>query len=469
MSKAKKSYTAAPQVPAGQSERLAMILEVLAGSRSVSEAARTLGMSRNHFQTLLHRGLGALVQSITPHTAGRPAKPQQVNALEAENDRLKRENLRLQAQVEMTDRLLNAASGLLQGRIRPSRVGRTRRKTAAADDDKAESEAGRQLGDIDRMRRAGISARFAAAIAGVHPSTVRRWRWRKRHCCQRLRRSTSSVPAELQRCAAGIVRELRGQVGAASLARSVAGLSRRQAARVKSRTLTDMERERKAALTRVHITVPGIVRGMDGLFIHTRQGNAHALVAADASIGYRTTVAVDRRYDAQLVTRALQRDIEANGAPLVYRFDRAMAHDAHAVEDVLQRHEVLVLHGPPYYPQFYGQLERRNREHRAWIADDLQELSVDEVEARMLQMLAALNGLWRRRSLCWATASEVWQSRPRLDLDRSKLRDEVNERAARIGRHLQLRGNPADLAQRLAIEQALEQRGYLRQTVGGWC
>lgn len=26
---------------------------------------------------------------------------------------------------------------------------------------------------------------------------------------------------------------------------------------------------------------------------------------------------------------------------------------------------VLVLHGPPHHPRFYGQLERQNREHRA--------------------------------------------------------------------------------------------------------
>src|SRR5262249_9520481 len=152
--------------------------------------------------------------SITPHTAGRPAKPQQVSALEAQNDRLKRENSRLQEQVEMTDRLLNAASGLLQGRIRPSRAGRTRRKTAAADDDKTESEPARQLRALDQMRHAGITADFAAAIAGVHPSTVRRWRWRERHGCPlRERRAPAPIAPQLAHEAALIVRRLHGQVG----------------------------------------------------------------------------------------------------------------------------------------------------------------------------------------------------------------------------------------------------------------
>ncbi len=470
MSKAKKSYIAAPQVPPGQSERLAMILEVLAGSRSVSEAARTLGISRNHFQTLLHRGLGALVESITPHSAGRPAKPQQVSVLEVENERLKRENSRLQEKVEMTDRLLNAASGLLQGRIRPSRVGRTRRRTAAADDDKAESEPARRLRALDRMRHAGITAAFAAAIAGVHPSTVRRWRRRERHgCALRERRGRAPIAPQLAHEASLIVRRLHGQVGAASLARSVPGLSRRQAACIKARTLTDVERERKAQARRVCIAVPGIVRGMDGMFLRTSEGPAHALIAADAAIGYRTAVLVGKRYDAQLVARTLERDIAANGAPLVYRFDRAMAHNAHAVRELLEHNGVLVLHGPPRYPQFYGQLERQNREHRAWIDEELADLHMDQVESRLAEMIAAINGLWRRRLLGWRTPAEAWQSRARIEVNRSKLREEVNERAARIARHPQLRGKPADLAQRLAIEQAFQQRGYLRQIVGGWC
>jgi len=57
----------------------------------------------------------------------------------------------------------------------------------------------------------------------------------------------------------------------------------------------------------------------------------------------------------------------------------------------------------------------------------------------------------------------------RLVVDRTALREEVMERTVRIGRELERRGQPADLAERLAIEQALKTRGYLRQTPGGWC
>jgi len=185
-------------------------------------------------------------------------------------------------------------------------------------------------------------------------------------------------------------------------------------------------------------------------------------------VPYRTQMRIARRYDTQLVTQALRSDIEANGAPLVYRLDRASVHDAPAVREVLDAHQVLVLHGPPRCPRFYGQHERQNREHRAW-ADELALLPFEEIGPRLEEILEAVNKLWRRRTLGWKTAYEAWSARPRLEIDRRALSEEVSERAARIGRQLQHRGKPADLAERLAIEEALETRGYLRQQIGGWC
>jgi hypothetical protein len=264
------------------------------------------------------------------------------------------------------------------------------------------------------------------------------------------------------------VRELKGLVGAESLRHSVEGLSRRQAARLKAQALTEMEHERKAAMTRVTVTSADVMRGMDGMYFHGADGSVHALLVADAAVPYRTTVRTGAHYDARLVAEVLAADVAENGAPLVYRLDRARAHHARVVSEVLKAHEILVLHGPPYFPQFYGQHERQNREHRAW-AGELALLPVAEIEQRLEEIIRAVNELWRRRTLGWKTASEVWVARPRLAVDRRALREEVMERTARIGRELERRGHPADLAERLAIEQALTTRGYLRQTVGGWC
>ena len=265
-----------------------------------------------------------------------------------------------------------------------------------------------------------------------------------------------------------IVRSLNGLVGAESLRHSVDGISRRQAALLKAQTLTAMERERKAQLTRVTVTTADVIRGMDGMYLHGADGSLHALVVADAAVPYRTMVRTSAHYDARLVAEVLAADVANNGAPLVYRLDRARAHDAAAVREVLKAHQILVLHGPPHFPQFYGQLERQNREHRAW-AGELALLPVEEIERRLEEIITAVNELWRRRTLDWKTAFEVWIASPHLAVDRTALCEEVMQRTARIERALEHRGQPADLAERLAIEQALQTRGYLRQTVGGWC
>lgn len=68
-----------------------------------------------------------------------------------------------------------------------------------------------------------------------------------------------------------------------------------------------------------------------------------------------------------------------------------------------------------------------------------------------------------------AAAAEAWSTRAPLNIDRRALCEEVSERAERIRHHMQCRGKPADWAERLAIEQALETRGYLRKEMGGWC
>jgi hypothetical protein len=473
MSRAK--YAPLPAVPAAALPRLAMVVEVLAGIRTVSAAARALGLSRNRFQSLLHRALGALAQELALHPAGRRARSPQVAQLQAELKRLQRENAKLRGQVGSTERLLTVASGLLQGRIRATGRQRRLRSTGRRADgnEDSEPEAARcvLLDGADAMRQLNLAAPLIAAIAGVGASTLRRWRARRRgglSLIGRRRQMLRRVPGGVATAsrAADIVRRLHGLIGAESLARSV-GVSRRVAARIKQLTLTRMEYERRAGLRQVRIVAPGVLRGMDAMqFPGCRE--RYALIAADGAVPYRTSVTVGPRYDATLVARALTTDLEQHGAPLVYRLDRASAHEAPAARAVLAAHRVLVLHGPPRYPGYYGQLERQNREHRAWLrAGD--ETGDGKLEPCLQEMLDSVNRLWRRRTLGWQTAAEAWSARPPLVVDRDALHEEVRERARAIARRLSGRGQPADLAERLAIEQTLTRMGYLRQQLGGWC
>jgi hypothetical protein len=255
-----------------------------------------------------------------------------------------------------------------------------------------------------------------------------------------------------------IIEALGGMVGAESLGRST-GLSRRQAAAVKAGELTRRERERKAACTHVVVTVPGVVRGFDQMYVWTEDGWRYPLVSADGAVPYRTSILVAATYDEDAVCAALEDDIARNGAPLVWRRDRFSAHRTDRVSRLLERHGILPLQGPAHHPGFYGQLERQNREHRAWLGH-LGVARASDLQPACDRMRVALNDNWRRRSLGWSTASEAWAARrsPSSAL-RDSFRQQVYDRAARIERHLD---HHNDLAMRLAIEQALQQRGYLR-------
>jgi transposase InsO family protein len=312
------------------------------------------------------------------------------------------------------------------------------------------------------MRELGQTLARSARLAGVDPSTLRRWR------CVRCVRPRRTVPATLATRAQHLVRNLHGLIGAAALSHAVHGMSRRDAARIKCRTLTLIERERQQTLTRVSVAAAGLIRGLDAMHLSTEDAKCYALVCEDAAIPYRTSITWGEHYDAPLVAHTLERDIEKHGAPLILRADRARAHDSPLVKQILEEHQVLMLHGPPRYPRFYGQLERQNREHRSWLAA-LNDPLGEPMQALLERMIYCLNTLWPRRSLGWKTAAQAWDARSNINIDRHAFKKEVQDRARHLERHIDLRAKPADLVERLAIEQTLANLGYLARQKGGWC
>ena len=109
-----------PQSSLGQGQstpaqrRAAAILEVLAGLRSASQAASTLGLSVNHYYLLERKALQGLVTACEPQPKG-PAGPtaeQQVARLERELDRSRRDCLRQAALVRATQRAVGLPSGV---------------------------------------------------------------------------------------------------------------------------------------------------------------------------------------------------------------------------------------------------------------------------------------------------------------------------------------------------------------------
>lgn len=469
---AKKTYEPVPEVPPELLERYGTMLEVLQGTLTVSEAARRLGISRNRFQSLYHRGLKSLLTGIAPGDPGRPGKPPREVELEQRVDRLERENERLRGRAEMIDRLLGVASGVIRGRVRSTRTRGTADEGGAGEGEDPEPEARIvMLVEAEReLRATGLPRPLSCAIVGASPATLRRWRCRAAGCAAAAapRAEGRQLADELRAEVEAMVRTLHGLAGADAIRQAVPGVSRRQAAAVKRETVTAMERERKAEAEHVVITMPGVVRGFDAMYVDTEVGRRHALVASDAAVSFRTTAAFVPRYDGRSVAAMLERDFDEHGAPLVLRADRAKCHEVPEVLELLRDHGVLLLHGPPHHPGYYGQLERQNREHREWLAmaGRLAEADLDRL---CDEMLLALNSAWPRRSLHWQTSEEVWAARRNVVVDRQALREQVQDRAARIRRRAGGCGATAAMAERFAIEAALTKMGYLRREPGGWC
>ena len=308
------------------------------------------------------------------------------------------------------------------------------------------------------MRDRRLPVATCAAAIGVSPATLRR-RLSGEPTLRCLATKPTPNPDAIE-AAQAIVRQTHGLAGADSLAHAT-GLSRRVAARVKKAERCRMEQERKAASRRVSVNAPSVIRGFDAMHLTRAPGRPYALVAADAAIPFRTTIRRVTDYDSRAVAEILAADFELYGAPLVCRLDRAACHRTAEVLSVLDAFDVLVLHGPPHYPRYYGQLERQNREHRGWLADLDLDLADADLDALLGAMKSALNGSWPRRSLAWCTPEQRWMARSPLAVDRAELRDDVESRAARLLARGVCSARDPDLHQRLAIEHALAARGLL--------
>jgi transposase len=469
-----KSYTPEPLVPPELMERMKVVLLVMTGAKTVSAGAEELGLSRNHFQTVIHRAMLGLIEGLRPGEAGRPAAPAKEKELQERLEKLEGENDRLRQRVETIDRLMGVASGILRGQVRTRSTRKKKSKAEPGNEpEDPDGEVRKRIEGAQQMRVLGLSAPLAAAIVGASASTLRRWKGRlcrgERAQQRRGPRQSPELTAEKARLVEDVLREVRGLCGAESLRHSVPGVSRRQAAAVKVRVLTELERERIAACTRLRVVQPGVMRNLDQLYVPAADNGVRtALIASDASVPYRTTARVVPAYTAEHVARTIEQDVREHGAPLVLRMDRASSHRAPLVSELLREHGVLVLHGPPRHPQYYGQHERQNRDHQAWL-DGVPHDDDAELEEAMQRMLRALNGVWRRKALGWRTPSEAWLARTTADVDRRSLRDEVLERAQHLHEKLRDRSDAEELARRLAIEQALEDRGLVQRIPGGWC
>jgi hypothetical protein len=460
----KKSYVPAPEVDAELQDTWMTVLASYVGDMEVTEGAKRLGLSRNHFQTKMHKAMTAAVETLLPQPKGRPPKPARERELEAENERLRRELAKAREELESVERILGVATAFVKERSRASRT-KKEKSVSPSKPEEPDGEARAKLQTIEHLRAQGLKLKWAVAAVVSSPSSYGRW---KQKCARgealvkKRGPGPKLVTPELHSRIEARVRETHGIIGAAPLAKQL-GSSRRDCAKVKAAMQTQLELERKQSTMRVEVLAPGILRGMDQKYVHGRE--RLLLICADGQVPYRTTITAPEKYDGAAVLEVLKKDIAEHGAPLVYRMDRAASHRVPEVKSLLAEHKVLQLHGPARRPQYYGQTERQNREHEPWLwwgwsrGEDL--LPVCETMKRELNQVP-------RRTLGWQSAQTRWENRPQVEGWREELWNEVQDRVARNWRQHEGQANIEDV-ERLAIEGALKSRGLVRIEAGGWC
>ncbi len=101
----------------------AVVLDVLAGSRTPPQAAETLGVSLPRYYQLEARALGGLVAACESRPRGRrPEVEAELESVQKELERLKRELARSQSLVRLTQRTIGVAPPV------PVKPGKRKRK-----------------------------------------------------------------------------------------------------------------------------------------------------------------------------------------------------------------------------------------------------------------------------------------------------------------------------------------------------
>jgi hypothetical protein len=108
------TYEPQPEIPAELERRFEVVMDAIAGRVTVTEAAVELSIARVNMQTMVHRAQAAIVESLQPRPTGPKPKPPAEKVLEAEVERLQKENLKLKKQLQAADDMMGAAGEIIR-------------------------------------------------------------------------------------------------------------------------------------------------------------------------------------------------------------------------------------------------------------------------------------------------------------------------------------------------------------------
>lgn len=173
--------------------------------------------------------------------------------------------------------------------------------------------------------------------------------------------------------------------------------------------------ERERAL-RYDFSAVNVAQSAD--FIHVKGGGRVYRVQEELArhiLGY----AHRRSWEGPDVARFTQGIFVRHGIPYVFKHDLGPEFRSGVFQALLRSYKILPLPNPPWWPRANGKHERTNRDMRQWLLPFEEEsLTEAEVLEELGRAVEDHNELKPREVLGWKTPRHVFETGPRLKLDR---------------------------------------------------
>ena len=213
--------------------------------------------------------------------------------------------------------------------------------------------------------------------------------------------------------------------------------------------------EKKRKPRRYEITEPMVMWSEDGAGFKAGKRKREAMILQDECARYKVhTRLAEGPATEQHVLEYLEEAFQTHGAPLILKQDNIAYQNTEAIQKLCDRHGVLLLNSPAYYPQYNGKKERSVRDIKGYVRA-LQRNGVGEnLEQQLALAVKDLNDDRPRPVLDGHTAQEVFNHRRRRLPDRKQFLIRVQTKQLELEQKAKDR-KEKDAARRRAVEQVL--------------
>lgn len=223
------------------------------------------------------------------------------------------------------------------------------------------------------------------------------------------------------------------------------------------------EPEKKTELVRFEITATGVMWSEDGTGFKEDGQKKELLIVQDEHARFKLNHRlVDGPACERDVLIYLKEAFSRYGAPLVLKHDGDSIFHGARMKALLEKHEVIDLTGPAYYPPYNGKLERANRDVKGYVRTRRRHNAPGTLLDHIDAAVTDLNDERPRPMLDGRTAREVFDNH-RIKLpDRRRFRKEVNQTETELLARARSRSEERS-ARRRAIEQVLLRYSLMKE------